>query len=174
MNERSKRRAIVTILLVTVMAMTVAFSRLSSQLVIKGTGIIDSSFKVFISEAYAIEYKTGVNQSMSYDDISLTFKVGLEKPGDTVDYIFKVKNEGSIDSVLKNVDYSKMVNSDYIKWKLVKLDEGNIENLNFIESALNSGDVHTFKLTVYFEESVETPPSSPLSLDMVLSFDYTQ
>lgn len=173
-GERAKRRAVVTVLMVAVMVMTVAFSRLSSQLVIKGTGIIDSTFKVFISEAYAIEYKTGVNQRLSYDDVSVTFKVGLEKPGDMVDYIFKVKNDGSINSVLKNVDYSKMIDSNYIKWNLVKLEEGNIENSTFVGEGLNSGEVHTFKLTVYFEESIETPPESPLSLDMELLFDYTQ
>ena len=173
-RDRARKRFIVTVLVVMLMVMTVGFSLLSSKLTIKGTGVIDSTFKVLITDAYAIEYKTGKNQSLSYDEKSVTFNVGLAKPGDLVDYIFKVENQGSIDTILKNIDYSKMIESDYIKWELVKLEEGNIENTDFIGSLLNSGEVHTFKLTVYFEERIETPPQEPLSLDMELSFDYTQ
>ena len=175
MSERSKKRTIVVVLVLVLMGMAVGFSLLRSNLTINSTGIIDSSFSILITDAYAVEYNTGVNQSLSYPTgKTLNFKVGLQKPKDKVEYVFKIENKGTIDAVLTDVDYSKMIDdSPYVKWDLVKLEEGNVQTKDFIGSELKTEQFHNYKLTIYFEESVEVRPQT-LSLDMELTFNYTQ
>lgn len=174
MNERKKKKIIGIVLVFVIAFMAIGFSLLSSNLIIKGTSVIDSTFKVLITDAYANEYRTGKNEYLSYNAKTVNFKVGLAKPNDSVSYIFKVENQGSINAFLESIDDSAMIDSDYIKWNLVKLEDGENENTDFIGSKLNSGDYHIFKLTVYFEESILTPPSEPLELNMQLDFKYSQ
>ena len=106
MNER-KKNILPGVLIVGIILMTVVFVLLSQTLNINGSAKVknlDSSWNIHFAhisntanEVHTSGHATTSSQSITLDDTTVTVPgVTLKAPGDKVEYIFKVVNEGEI------------------------------------------------------------------------------
>ncbi|MDD6878949.1 MAG: hypothetical protein PUD59_01810 [bacterium] len=121
MNEKKSKNIIIIALCITLIFMGVGFSLLSQQLNINATATVTSTWNVHFDDATPIAIvdstaaDAGANQGKStaatYDsNTAATVAFTLVKPGDFVEYTFKIDNTGSINAALSS--FSATLNND--------------------------------------------------------------
>ena len=114
-KERKVKTLSLVALIVAVLGLTVAFAALSQTLTINGTASVDAAtWDVHITDLEKIwvegSAKVISEPTIGSDGVSIeNFKVSLSKPGDSVKYVYKVVNDGTVDVVLSSrydFDYS--------------------------------------------------------------------
>ena len=118
MTEK-KKNILLAVLIVGVVSMTVAFAALSQNLNINGSASVQNlsdSWNIHFAhisntanEIKTSGYATTPSSSITLDNTTVTVpEVTLKAPGDKVEYIFKVVNEGDIKgyiNVLENIGF---------------------------------------------------------------------
>ena len=160
----NKKNVILAILIVGVVAMTVAFAALSTNLSISGTANVgDVSWNIHftnwqldtestvtyggVTHQNTASYPT-VNQLLQSPSVAASTKVEnlnvtLNQPGDYVKYTFEIINEGSIDATLNNFTYpltcASGKNCDHLTY-VVSCKDNTRANDFVVNSSLNSGE----------------------------------
>lgn len=159
---------------------SIAYAGLSTNLQINGTGTVNkSSWRVLFTNV-SDATKTGTATEVTHPEIVANsegvpstkvgdYAVTMTTPGDSVSYIISVKNEGSFDAYISNLniptptitgsgttastDVANVTN--YISYTLTYAD-GTALNVN---DALDSGETKQLKLTLTY---LSTIPSNKL------------
>lgn len=120
-RTNDKKNILIIFLLVIIFVMSVGFALLGSNLKVTATGTVSGDWDVhFVSETFEPITKTDgvkvLTAQLDSNKLSLTLNTTFEKPGDIIEYQFKIENTGSIDAYLKNVVVEgKTENTDAIK-----------------------------------------------------------
>lgn len=153
--EKDKKNWIIALLFVVLIFMAICYSIAFQKLRINGIAKVEANWKIKITEIKANEFGTGKNKHLSFTDNIATFSVELEKPGDYVDYIIKVENQGNIDAQLGTVIDTTDKESNYIKHNIVAINVDNTETDSLEGRVLNSGGYDYFKYRIYYNEGDE-------------------
>ncbi len=178
-KERKIKTLSVIALVVAVLGLTVAFAALSTTLTINGTATLDAAtWDIHFENAETttmtktggatVEHEPTLEGTMIKD-----WNVVLTKPGDSVTYEFKVKNNGTIDakigtltknklqcSSLSNVDVDADIACKNLTYEL-KYKNGNEVKA---EDKLANGETKELVLTLAYKQEAEDIPSDDVSI----------
>lgn len=178
-KERKIKTLSVIALVVAVLGLTVAFAALSTTLTINGTATLDAAtWDIHFENAETttmtktggatVEHEPTLEGTMIKD-----WNVVLTKPGDSVTYEFKVKNNGTIDakigtltknnlqcSSLSNVDGDADIACKNLTYELKYKNGGEVK----AEDKLPKGETKELVLTLAYKQEAEDIPSDDVSI----------
>ena len=165
MTKRKKNNIIIGSLLAVVLLMAVGYAAFSSVLNISGTGSITSSWNIKITN---VEVSNTVGdasdgEGTTFEDLTATINSNLVSPGDSITYDVTVRNDGSIDAVLTDINLTESTNPA-ISFSTSNLTEG---------TELGSGEEAILKVTVTYNNSVTSQPENT-SANLNVTLDYAQ
>ena len=147
---RNKKNIIIGIMCITVLIMVVVYAAFQTRLTINGTGNITSTWNIEITSITSSITGTAYNISNpSYTGTTASFEAGLKKPGDKIEYSITIKNSGSVDAIINEVNVQ--TTGSYV---IIYTIEG-IQN----QERLMSGASKTFKIIVEFDKEATSIPS---------------
>ncbi len=147
---RNKKNIIIGVMIVAVLVMVVVYAALMTRLTINGTGNITSTWNIEITSITSSITGTAYNiENPTYNGTNATFNAGLRKPGDKIEYSITIKNNGSIDAIINEVNIK--TTGSYV---IIYTIEG-IQN----QERLTSGASKTFKIIVEFDVNATSIPS---------------
>jgi len=141
MSHKKKRNIIIATLCGVLLLMIVGYAAFQSVLKIKGTTTINSNWNVHITNveegtitgmASTSLYKEGDKEGqkiMEYEDLTATFSADLQSPGDSIEYVITVSNDGSLNAKLDKITISDPDN-DAITFETSGLKETDIISAN--------------------------------------------
>ena len=165
MNKRKKNNIIIGMLLGIVLLMAIGYAAFSSVLNISGTGSISSSWNIKITN---VEVSNTVGdasdgEGTTFEDLTATINSNLVSPGDSITYDVTVRNDGSLDAVLTDINLTESTNPA-ISFSTSNLTEG---------TELGSGEEAILKVTVTYNNSVTSQPENT-SANLNVTLDYAQ
>lgn len=149
MNKKDKKNGLILLLAVVLMVMAVCYSILFQKLTVLGTVKIEPQWKIKVTEVTFKEHNTGVNKGVEFTGNAISLSALLKNPGDYVDYIIKIENNGNMDAKLSDV-LNTIEESKYIKFDFKALNESKEELEGFDNLKLKSGEHQYFKCRIYF------------------------
>ena len=165
MSKRKKNNIIIGSLLAVVLLMAVGYAAFSSVLNISGTGSITSSWNIKITnvEVSNIVGDASDGEGTTFEDLTATINSNLVSPGDSITYDVTVRNDGSLDAILTDINLTESTNPA-ISFSTSNLEEG---------TALGSGEEAILKVTVTYNNSVTSQPDDT-SADLSVTLTYEQ
>ena len=165
MSKRKKNNIIIGSLLAIVLLMAVGYAAFSTVLNIQGTGSISSSWNIKITnvEVSNVVGKATDAEGTTFEDLTATINSNLVKPGDSITYDVTIRNDGTLDAVLTDINLSESTNPA-ISFSTSNLTEG---------TELGSGEEAILKVTVTYNNSVTSQPDDT-SADLSVTLTYEQ
>ncbi len=146
----NKKKIIIGVMMVAVLVMVVVYAALMTRLTINGTGNITSTWNIEITSITSNITGTAYNiENPTYNGTNATFNAGLRKPGDKIEYSITIKNSGSVDAIINEVNVQ--TTGSYV---IIYTIEG-IQN----QERLASNATKTFKIIVEFDINATSIPS---------------
>ena len=147
---RNKKKIIIGIMCIAVLIMVVVYAAFQTKLTINGTGNITSTWNIEITSITSSITGTAYNISNpSYTGTTASFETGLKKPGDKIEYSITIKNSGSVDAIINEVNVQ--TTGSYV---IIYTIEG-IQN----QERLASNATKSFKIIVEFDINATSIPS---------------
>lgn len=175
MNQTQKKYVILGSLCALILTLAVGYAAFQAVLKINGTSTISSNWNVeitnikegnIVGSASTTLYKEGdkVGQKiMSYEKLTATFSADLQSPGDSIEYIITVTNNGSLDAKLDKITVSDPDN-EYITFETSGLQANE-------ELKSNTSKELTVKATF---KDVEISKSEPSTSTLKVTLDFSQ
>ncbi len=163
MSKRKKNNIIIGSLLAVVLLMAVGYAAFSTVLNIQGTGSISSSWNIKITnvEVSNIVGKATDAEGTTFEDLTATINSNLVSPGDSITYDVTIRNDGTIDAVLTDINLSESTNPA-ISFSTSNLTEG---------TELGAGEEAILKVTVTYNDVTSQPEDTTASLDITLTYE---
>jgi len=166
-QERSSQNLVIVLLAIAVLAMTVGFATYSQNLTITGTATFKkASWSVQFDDTTWDESGSSTGVSSSAHNVgttAATYTVTLNKPGDVFTFDLDVKNAGTIDAKLTEIDLTNSQSSAaYISHSVTYdgVTYSNATNAN-INKVLAAGNSETVTVRVeYVPAAANALPSS--------------
>ena len=163
MTKRKKNNIIIGSLLAVVLLMAVGYAAFSSVLNISGTGSITSSWNIKITN---VEVSNTVGdasdgEGTTFEDLTATINSNLVSPGDSITYDVTVRNDGSLDAVLTNINLSESTNPA-ISFSTSNLEAGD---------ELQTGEEAILKVTITYNNVTSQPENTSASLNVTLTYE---
>ncbi len=164
MSKRKKNNIIIGSLLAVVLLMAVGYAAFSSVLNISGTGSITSSWNIKITnvEVSNIVGDASDGEGTTFENLTATINSNLVSPGDSITYDVTVRNDGSLDAVLTDINLTESTNPA-ISFSTSNLEAGD---------ELGVGEEAVLKVTITYNNVTEQPENTSASLNVTL--DYAQ
>lgn len=172
-KQKGKNSAIISCLIVAIVAMSVGYAALAQQLTINGTaGTGNASWAIAfdsITKNTTLSTSTATEvSSPSVSGTSATFNVTLTKPGDKMVYDVVVKNNGTIDATyagMSGVDEANLAEPTQIQYTVEKTDADT--------DLLGSGS-DTYRITIEWPSTSTSVNTETTSKVATIHFDYEQ
>lgn len=163
MSKRKKNNIIIGSLLAVVLLMAVGYAAFSTVLNIQGTGSISSSWNIKITnvEVSNIVGEASDAEGTTWEDLTATINSNLVSPGDSITYDVTIRNDGTLDAVLTDINLSESINPA-ISFSTSNLTEG---------TELGAGEEAILKVTVTYNDVTSQPENTTASLDMTLTYE---
>ena len=163
MTKRKKNNIIIGSLLAVVLLMAVGYAAFSSVLNISGTGSITSSWNIKITN---VEVSNTVGdasdgEGTTFEDLTATINSNLVSPGDSITYDVTVRNDGSLDAVLTDINLSESTNPA-ISFSTSNLEAGD---------ELQTGEEAILKVTITYNNVTSQPENTSASLNVTLTYE---
>ncbi len=166
-RKRHNKNVILMGLIVFSLIMEIGYSALSSNLRISGSSNIIGDFKVVFTDIQ--EGTMSGATSGTYEitaPTTATFRIALEKPGSSGEYLIKVENQSKFEAIVDSIsglDEANATEPTDIKFSVEDLNEGD---------TLKPGETKVFKVKVVWDSSATEIPENSKSL--TLSVNYRQ
>lgn len=173
MKRENKNSVIIVSLVVAIIAMSIGYAALASQLTINGTaGTGEASWSIEFTNIVKNDSLStaGVkeNNNPSVTGTSATFDVSLDYPGAKIVYDVTVKNGGTIDAVYVSTDGVETANEaepTQIKYTVEKTD-GSLDIL--------SGENDTYRITIEWLAASTEVPKETTTKTATIHLNYEQ
>ena len=163
-RQRHRKNVILFTLLFIVLVMTIGYSSLSQYLTINGTSNITSDFKVVFTNAIEGTLKKATTMTLNHTEDVVTFKVGLNEPGSSAEYVVTIQNTGKLDAYLESIEGIDEANSQepsYVNFKIKGI---------VLNDRLNVGESKTFKVIVTYDAAATELTDVEKTLNLRLNF----
>ena len=152
------------ILVGLVLIMAIGYAAFAQSLNINGDATINSKWDVHIEDISVNNESLGgksIQATVGEDGLTASFDAELTSPGSSVTYNVTVRNSGTIDAKLDVLTFSDSGN-DAIQYSYANVAENDV---------LNSNQTQTFTVTVAFNDSYTSMPTSTTNkLTMYLNY----
>lgn len=196
---RGTKALVVVTLLVSVLALSIAYAAYSATLLISGTVTAKKS-----SDAWNVHFESTdgsttltptlggnakVTSSATLTETKISdFEITFYAPGDSISYDFEVKNTGSVDATLNKITLGSLSCSratgtqqgteaeannlcDNLDMNIMKLDGNNIS----VGDKIPAGGSETYKLTIIWNESDTNIYENDIAISVgETTFDFVQ
>ena len=150
---KRKDNIIIITLIIIILIMSIAYSAFASELTLNGIAEIIGKWDVKITGVEISERTLGCeSEEPEYTDTTATFHAKLTKPGDLIIYEIIIKNEGTMDAILKDVEFTILNDSDNssaIKYVNDEPDE-----------ILLAGEETTLMVAIMYDTRITQEPSN--------------
>ncbi len=180
-KERKTKILIISILLVIIMGLTVAFAALSAKLSINGTAYLDAA-------KWGIKFKN-LSEPVKTGDASITgtakieesksaeingINVSLSTPGDKVTYTVDLVNEGTIDAKIEKIEKTELT-SEQQKYLTFKVTDKNGKEISEGD-ILSKGETRNLTITIEFIKDLtkEDLPTSTSTISLSYKLNFVQ
>lgn len=174
-NVFKQKNSLLMLLFGLVLIMGIGFAAYSQQLKITDTSSIITSWDVYI-KSVDVETKKGgaTGTGVVNNKTTANLITNLQYPGDSVVYKITLRNGGSSDAVLRDINLQTDNPNTVIKYKYVTNTGVETENSNDIKqeiNELNSNDEKSFRVKVEYDKTMtgtatETQKSNSLKIDI--------
>ena len=163
MTKRKKNNIIIGSLLAVVLLMAVGYAAFSSVLNISGTGSITSSWNIKITNVEVSNIVGDASDGIgtTFEDLTATINSNLVSPGDSITYDVTVRNDGSLDAVLTNINLSESTNPA-ISFSTSNLEAG---------AELKTGGEAILKVTITYNDVTSQPENTSANLNVTLTYE---
>ena len=154
MRDRKKRNIMIASLCCFLVFMGIGYALLTQILTINGTATLTGSWNIYI-QSMSLRSKSATAESLkaevdANDPTKASFDLTLLKPGDYVEYDVVVKNEGTVNAVLRKLEPT--------------INSGNMDTLlthTMIQGQiLKAGETTEFTLKIRFDERATKLPQT--------------
>ncbi len=147
----TNKNIIILTLLTSILIMCVGYATLATDLKINGITSIDGDWKIKITDIEATNICTNCDAGTpTHDDTTANFNAELKKPGDSITYKITIKNTGTIDAKLNDVNLNIEENdNDVIIYSTTDPDE-----------YLKAGDSTTYNVTTTYDPNATEIPTT--------------
>lgn len=151
-------------MLMVLVTMVIGYAVFQTQLKINGIGSITSEWGITITNITFASTGNAYNiSSPVHTDTSLNFKVGLKVPGDKMTFTVTVKNRGTIDAILTNID-AKANGSYMISYSISGIQA---------QTRFAAAESKTFTITVEFNRNATSIPNDT-EKEILINLNYVQ
>ena len=179
-KHKDFQTGIIAVLVIAVLFMTVGFAAYSSLLNINGTvKVSGNKWSVhFVPNSYVETTGSVEATDVSLDETTMTYKVNLDKIGDSYEFDIDVTNDGTLDAKLVQVAMGGL-DSDQKKYiqHVVTYDgvsyEATTSNLNNLIAGDATKKVHV-KVTYIQPEVPSDLPENDVNLTLTVALNYQQ
>jgi uncharacterized repeat protein (TIGR01451 family) len=160
-----KKNIILTSLLILVGIMAIGYATFATQLNITGTSSVSSNWDVEITN---IQFKSIIGTATNaatpiFTATTATFKTNLISPGDSITYEITIKNKGTIDAKVSNIELTDSSNP------AISFTTSGVQ----VNDLLEAGNTQTFTAVVAYNNSVTSQPAN-LTASLTVKLDYIQ
>lgn len=171
MKQRDHRNIVIGVLCSALLVMGVGFAYLTSALTINGSvGVKNATWDVKFTNIATVANPTSTNVSnaISEDGLTANFNVLLTQPGDTVTYTLTVKNSGTIDAKISNIEATTP--TETTGNKAIKFSYEDIK-----DRVVKAGESTTMAVTFTYDSTASSAANSEVALatDTTTSLGYT-
>ena len=175
-NERKGNSIIIGVLLVVVLLMSIGFAASSTRLTINSKATVGGKWDVRIINLERVDGTEGAAEDeteaeVGFTSTTATFNLTMAQPGDYAEYEITVKNQGSIDATLKDMQETLIENgTSAIKYTVTPAD-GSTKG-----SDLLAGAEHKFNVRVEYDADAigDNAPAVNAQNGLTLVLDYEQ
>ncbi len=150
MKNKNKKFIIIGSFIFAILVMAVGYSAFATQLLVSGVAEITGKWNVEIVDVEAVEVSDGCNAGTpQFTPTTVNFEAFLEKPGDSINYVITIQNNGTINAVLDEVYFmSEDTESDAIQFETTNLSKN-----------LEAGNTTTVTVKITYMQDTEEIPS---------------
>ncbi|MBR2828650.1 MAG: hypothetical protein IKE70_05415 [Bacilli bacterium] len=178
-KENGRKGFVFLLLLLLLLAVTIGYSILSDTLNINGTSKISgATWKVHftnVSSGSTGSVTPVQAPKISNDELSITYQVNLDKPGDFYEFTATVKNDGSVDAKLANAPILTGLSAGqdvYLNHTFTHLDGSRVKTGEVLEA----GESVVYKVKIEFDSTIlnNQLPTAEQELSLSVKMDWEQ
>ena len=175
-SERKSNSIIIGALLVVVLLMSIGFAASATRLNVTSKATVGGKWDVRIIGLERVSGTAGAVEDESeapveFTSTTATFNLAMAQPGDYAVYEITVKNQGSIDATLKDIQETLMENgTSAIKYTVTPAD-GSTKGSDLI-----AGSEHKFSVRIDYDVDAigDSAPTVNAQNGLTLVLDYEQ
>ena len=174
-GRRTRNLAVIAVA-VAILGMSVGFAALQQSLAITGTGTVrGATWGISFTNLQAptlVGATVDTPAQLAVNSTTLTFGVSLHKPGDSVQYLFDVRNNGSIDAKISSVNITGISEAAAanITYTLAYADGTPI----LANDTLTAGQSRNLRLSLVYDAGAITVPETDIALNIGATINYIQ
>ncbi len=164
-RNKKKRNIVIIFLIIILLCMVVGYATYSTNLKLKGTSEITSSWDIKITNVTQGTPSGQAENAIApdWDELSASFEANLYSKGDAMEYDVTIENKGSLDAKLQNV--------------LTNIEKENNEAVNITFSGYTKGEILKAGSIKIIHVRIEYNPNyegEETSSEVEINFDYVQ
>ena len=160
---RKRNYIILGFFFLTVLIISVGYSKFATQLTLNGTAKIVGEWDIRITNIEATQIAEGCDAGTpSFTNTTATFNAKLVKPGDKITYQITIENKGTIDAVLETIIFKQTQDEESPELSFQTSELSHI---------LEAGSKTTFTVTMTYDgKTTENPTTKSKSIIGIIEY----
>ena len=186
---KNKKNKNTILLLVILLAVTVGFALISTTLKIRGLGGVSGQIWDIHWDSNSVlvnqESTSTQEPTVSQDELTVSYNVELELPGDFYEFTIDAVNEGTIDGMVAVESITPVITDDndqpatlpeYINYSVTYDDGEEIEQYQLLRKRVDASTPtrEKIKVRIEYDEEATTVPEEDLTYKIDVEIPYTQ
>ncbi len=175
-KDRKVLYGILTIALVCVFTLTIAYAALNAVLTIQGSAQVSSAdWDIHLANPKVTDGSATTNVPQIKTNSTMDFTTTLNMPGDFYEFIVDVVNSGSIDAMIENVIKNPELDASQKKYLNYEVTYQNGESIT-TKQTLSKGTTMPIKVRIEYRKDLIASdlPTGQVVLDLSLTLEYIQ
>ena len=176
LQDRKTLYLVLTIMIVSVFTLSIAYAAMSTALEIHGNSeVVASSWDIHLENVQVKSGSVATNAPVISGNSTLAFDVELNMPGEFYEFTVDVVNEGSIDAMIDSVVKTPELTNEQAKYIKYEITYENGESIS-TKQTLKKGTSTPIKVRVEYRKDIVASdlPSSSTELSLKLTLIYVQ
>ena len=175
-KDRKVLYGILTIALICVFTLTIAYAALNAVLTIQGTAQVSSAdWDIHLANPKVTTGSATTNVPQIKTNSTMDFSTTLNMPGDFYEFTVDVVNSGSIDAMINNVIKDPELDASQKKYLNYEVTYQNGESIT-TKQTLSKGTTMPIKVRIEYRRDLNASdlPTGQVVLDLSLTLEYIQ
>ncbi len=176
LKDRKILYCVLTIVLVCIFTLTIAYSALSVVLTIQGNARVSAAdWDIYLSNPRVTSGSATTNVPEIKTSSTLEFNTTLNMPGDFYEFVVDVVNAGDIDAMIENVVKTPELTEEQAKFLKYEVSYENGDVIS-TKQLLTKESTVSIKVRIEYKKDlvVSDLPSGQVKLDLALTLEYIQ
>ena len=176
LKDRKVLYGILTVALVCVFTLTIAYAALSAVLTISGSAQVNAAdWDIHLANPKVTSGSATTNVPQIKTNSTMEFSTTLNMPGDFYEFTVDIVNSGSVDAMINNVIKNPELDASQKKYLNYEVTYQNGESIT-TKQTLNKGTTMPIKVRVEYRKDLIASdlPTGQVVLDLSLTLEYIQ